>query len=64
MKLVNLDQIRTAIDAATAVYTGDPIMVPLDAQVRLRDLGDAVQEYRDMGWTVEYESDPLRLVVS
>ena len=60
---MDLDQIRTAIDAATAAYVGDPVEVPLGAQVRLQDLGAAVQEYRDMGWTVEYESDPLRLVV-
>ena len=38
--------------------------VCLGAQVRLQDLGSAVQEYRDMGWTVEYETDPLRLIVS
>jgi len=62
--MMDITQIRAAIDAATASYTGDPITVPLTAQVRLQDLGIAVQEYRDMGWTVVYESDPLRLVVS
>lgn len=61
---MDLDQIRAAIDAVTASYTGEPVEVPLGDQVRLQDLGIAVQEYRDMGWTVEYESDPLRLVVS
>jgi len=61
---MDLEQIRIAVDASTAAYVGDPVEVPLDAQVRLQDLGTAVQEYRDMGWTVEYESNPLRLIVS
>jgi hypothetical protein len=59
-----IDDVRVAVDAAVDAYAGDPVEAPLPADVSLRALHDAVEEYRLMGWTVDTAPDPLRLVIS
>ena len=61
---MNADVIKARIDAGISNYAGEPFSVKLDHETQLRNIATIIDEYRRLGWTLEYASNPTRLIVS